>query len=86
MSTKIMAMFLVMFVFVHYAAAASRHCTWHGTAPICFPSCPSDKFAIKENNCGKAKIACCVTGKKKLCCPVTLKGQITPEQAEAIAH
>ncbi|OQV13956.1 hypothetical protein BV898_11838 [Hypsibius exemplaris] len=86
MSAKIyLVLFLAVVVVVQYTEAASKHCTWHGTAPACFPDCPSDKFAIKENNCGKAKIACCVTGKKKLCCPKTLKGQITAAQAEAMA-
>ncbi|OQV13958.1 hypothetical protein BV898_11840 [Hypsibius exemplaris] len=86
MSAKFsVALFLVVIVLVQYTEAASKKCTWHGTAPTCWPSCPSDKFAIKENNCGKAKIACCVLGKKKLCCPKTLQGQITPEMAEAMA-
>ena len=52
---------------------------------VCLPSCPSDKQVIKESNCGKAKIACCVTGKKKLCCPKSM-GNIDPALAEAIAE
>ena len=48
-------------------------------------SCPSDKRVIKESNCGNNKIACCVTGKKKLCCPISM-GDISPAMAEAIAQ
>ncbi|GAU89527.1 hypothetical protein RvY_02070 [Ramazzottius varieornatus] len=66
------------------AEAASKHCTWHGTAPICLPSCPHDKQVIKESACGKAKLACCITGTKKLCCPKSL-GNIDPALAEAMA-
>ncbi|OWA50748.1 hypothetical protein BV898_15254 [Hypsibius exemplaris] len=61
-----------------------KHCTWHGTAPACWPSCPSGKVSKMETSCGPNKLLCCVIGKKKLCCPKDL--DITPEMAAAIAR
>ncbi|GAU89528.1 hypothetical protein RvY_02071 [Ramazzottius varieornatus] len=62
-----------------------RHCTWHGTAPMCWPSCPMGKFSIVEDKCGKNKVVCCLSGNKKLCCPNSLKGKIDAATAMAIA-
>ncbi|OQV24278.1 hypothetical protein BV898_01819 [Hypsibius exemplaris] len=62
----------------------SRHCTWHGTAPFCWPSCPLGKVSKLESRCGKSKIFCCLSGMKKLCCPAGL--DISPALAAAIAH
>ncbi|OWA52234.1 hypothetical protein BV898_16693 [Hypsibius exemplaris] len=60
-----------------------RHCTWHGTAPMCLPSCPMGKRSVVESKCGPNKLVCCVTGNKKLCCPKNL--DIDPQTAIAIA-
>ncbi|OQV12844.1 hypothetical protein BV898_12865 [Hypsibius exemplaris] len=85
-STKIcMALFLVAVMIIQQTEAASQHCTWHGTAPVCMPSCPSDKRSVMETACGKNKLACCITGKKKLCCPKSM-GNIDPNLAAAMAH
>ena len=57
--------------------------TWHGTAPLCWPSCPWGKRSVVESKCGPNRLMCCVTGVKKLCCPNNLI--IDPYHAMAIA-
>ncbi|XP_055329654.1 uncharacterized protein LOC129582221 [Paramacrobiotus metropolitanus] len=65
--------------------SGSKHCTWHGTAPICMPSCPKDKKKIPgtESKCGPNAVACCITNKKFVCCPNEWQGNAANAMAVA---
>ncbi|XP_055329650.1 uncharacterized protein LOC129582218 [Paramacrobiotus metropolitanus] len=65
--------------------AKPKHCTWHGTAPLCMPSCPSGKKKIPgtESKCGPNTVACCVTNKKFVCCPNDWQGNAANAMAIA---
>ncbi|OQV16681.1 hypothetical protein BV898_09192 [Hypsibius exemplaris] len=80
----LMVGFTVNVVVVEGTMFTSRHCKWHGTAPMCMGSCPSSKVSKMESKCGNNKLVCCITGTKKLCCPKEM--DITPEMAAAIAE
>ncbi|GAV04321.1 hypothetical protein RvY_14620 [Ramazzottius varieornatus] len=86
-SLSVCAAFFLLLLCTKDAEAAlgvPRHCTWHGTAPFCWPSCPYGKVSKLESKCGNNKLFCCATGNKWLCCPQDL--DITPELAAAIAQ
>ncbi|XP_055329749.1 uncharacterized protein LOC129582283 [Paramacrobiotus metropolitanus] len=80
----VIAAVCVMFL-VAVDAASNIHCTWHGTAPFCMPSCPKGKKAVDgtKSNCGPNKIACCITGKKLVCCPNDWQGNAANAMAIA---
>ncbi|XP_055329655.1 uncharacterized protein LOC129582222 [Paramacrobiotus metropolitanus] len=65
--------------------SGSKHCTWHGTAPFCMPSCPRDKKIIQgtQSKCGPNTITCCLTGQKLVCCPKEWEGNAANAMAIA---